>query len=70
MKEISTVLTNLMLAFVLSLFAFGCAEQKMMTPMDAKMEMMEKQSMDNGGNRENPDMNKDMSDSMEKTKAM
>jgi hypothetical protein len=71
MKKNSAVATGLSSIFVLSLFAFGCAEQKTMQPMDTGMESMEKAPLHNGmGDMEKPGLKKDMTDSMEKPKTM
>lgn len=70
MKKNPSILTSLIFIFVFSLFAFGCAEQKMMQPMDEKMEMMEQEPMSKEGEMEKPDMKNDMTDSMDKAKSM
>jgi hypothetical protein len=71
MKRNFTVRSGLIAVFVLSLLAFGCAEQKTMQPMDTEMENMEKEPLHNGtGNMEKMDMKKDMTESMGTQKTM
>ena len=71
MKRNFTVRSGLIAVFVLSLLAFGCAEQKTMQPMDTEMENMEKEPLHNGtGNMEKMDMKKDMTENMGTQKTM
>lgn len=71
MKKMPTVLTSLILVCLFSLFTFGCAEQKPMQPMDAKMETMKKEPMTREmGDMEKPEMKKDMPGSTEMKQPM
>jgi hypothetical protein len=71
MKRNFTVRSSLIAVFVLSLLAFGCAENKTMQPMDTKMESMEKKPLHNGmDNMEKMDMEKDITGPMGTQKTM
>jgi hypothetical protein len=71
MKRNFTLRSSLIAVFVLSLLIFGCAEKKMMQPMDTEMEHMEKEPLHNGmGNMEKMDMKKDMTENMGTQKTM